>query len=128
MLPKLKKPQFNCPQTPRLPLHQMWPIALAQREVGGKVVRQVRGLLNGLENSGVDGLLVTFASVRSRFLLYFTNTESIPNSSRGVFCYQPGKMNLSLLSAIVKLLLLGLLGLLLTREVFLIELLHVDTS
>lgn len=37
-------------------------------------------------------------------------------------------MNLSLLSAIVELLLLGLLGLLLTREVFLVELLHVDTS
>lgn len=128
MPPKAKKSQFNCPQTPRLPLHQVWPIALAQREVGGKVVRQVRGLLNGFEDSGIDVLLVAFASVRSRFLLYFTNTESIPNSSQSVFCYKLGKMNLSLLSATVELLLLGLLNLLLTREVFFVELLHVDTS
>lgn len=77
MLPKSKKPQLNFPQTPRLPLHQMWSVTLAQGEVRGKVVGKMRRLLDGLEDRSVDVLLVALASVCSRFLLYFT-TKLIP--------------------------------------------------
>lgn len=48
--------------------------------------------------------------------------------SPGYFPEWVGKTNLGLLSTIVELFLLGLFGLLLTREVLLIEFLHIDTS
>lgn len=106
----------------------MRPVSLAQREVGGKVVGKMGDLLDALEDSSVDVFLVALASVGSRLLLYFTSTKLISSSSRIVSHHKPGKTNLGLLPTIVELLLFSLFGLLLTRKVLLVELLHIDTS
>lgn len=86
------------------------------------------GLLDGLDDSGVDFLLVALAGVGGRLLLYCTKTGLISISPPRPENFPYGWANLSLLSTFVEFLLLGLLGLLLTRKVLLVELLYIDTS
>lgn len=54
---------------PRLPLHQVGPVTLAQRERRSEVGSEVGSLLNGLEDGLIDGLLVDRAGFWEGLLL-----------------------------------------------------------
>ena len=54
---------------PRLPLHQVGPVTLAQREGWSEVRREVGGLLDGLEDGLINSLLVGWAGFWEGLLL-----------------------------------------------------------
>jgi len=57
-----------------LEFHQVWSVALAQGEGGGEVRVKMGGLLDSLEDGGVDFLLVGFTNLRDWLLLGLGST------------------------------------------------------